>query len=205
MKQFLLNKKSGHAPWTHKISTGFTLVELMVSLTLFTFVVLAAVTSLYSVNDASRKVSAMRGVLDNLNFAMESMSRTIRTSTTIICGGEANPPGVTHNCPFPSGPITSRISVQSTLGVQSTVEYRLNTSTHQVEKRVNEGVGYTAWIAITSTEITVQSLTFFVKGADTTDAYQPSVIIMMRGIATAVTGESTPFAIHTLISQRTNE
>jgi prepilin-type N-terminal cleavage/methylation domain-containing protein len=184
---------------------GFTLVELMVALTLFTFVILAAVSSLYAVNDASRKVSAMRGVLDNLNFAMESMSRTIRTSTDIVCGGETNPVGVTHNCPFPTGPITDRLSVHSTLGIEAQVEYRLNTTTHQVEKRTDEGSGYGEWIAITSTEINIQSLTFFVKGADVTDGDQPSVIIMMRGIATAVTGDSTPFALHTFISQRASE
>jgi len=184
---------------------GFTLVELLVALTLFTFVVLAAVASLYSVNDASRKVTAMRGVLDNLNFAMESMSRTIRTSTTIVCGGTTKPVGATNNCPFPTGPLSNRISVKSTLGVKADVEYRLNTTTHQVEKRVNEGSGYGNWIAITSPEINVQTLNFYVKGADTGDLFQPSVIIMIQGIATANTGDSAPFAVHTLISQRTGE
>ena len=184
---------------------GFTLVELLVALTLFTFVVLAAVTSLYAVNDASRKVNAMRGVLDNLNFAMESMSRTIRTSTEIVCDGTNNPAGVTRNCPFPTGPATSRLSVHSTLGIEAEVEYRLNTTTHQVEKRVDEGSGYTNWIALTAPEINVQSLYFYVDGANPTDASQPSVIIMMQGIATADTGDTTPFALHTFISQRASK
>lgn len=177
----------------------------MVALTLFTFIVIAAVSSLYAVNNASRKVEAMRGVLDNLNFAMESMSRTIRTSTNIVCGGTTNPVGATSNCPFPTGPLSNRISVKSTLGVKADVEYRLNTSTHQIEKRVNEGSGYGDWIAITAPEINVQTLNFYVKGADATDAFQPSVIIMIQGVAIASTGESTPFAVHTMISQRTGE
>jgi len=184
---------------------GFTLVELLVALTLFTFVVLAAVSSLYAVNNASRKVNAMRGVLDNLNFAMESMSRTIRTSDNIICGGTVNPPGVTHNCAFPTGPATSRISMHSTLAGDYDVEYRLNTTAHQVEKRVDEGSGYGNWLALTSPEINVQALYFYVSGADSYDGKQPGVIIMMQGIATASTGDTTPFALHTFISQRATE
>lgn len=197
MKFFSHNKKD--------TQSGFTLVELLVALTLFTFVVLAAVSSLYAVNNASRKVEAMRGVLDNLNFAMESMSRTIRTSDTIICGGDANPLGATHNCPFPTGPLTNRISMHSTLVTSATVEYRLNTTTHQVEKRKNEGSGYSNWIALTAPEINVQSLNFYVSGADSYDSAQPSVIIMIAGIATTSEGETTPFALHTLISQRVAE
>lgn len=68
---------------------GFTLVELMVSLSLFIIVVLALIGSLYTVNDASRRVQAMRTVMDNLNFAMEHMSRNIRTSEAIVCGSQA--------------------------------------------------------------------------------------------------------------------
>ena len=185
--------------------SGFTLVELLVALTLFTFVVLAAVSSLYAVNSASRKVNAMRGVLDNLNFAMESMSRTIRTSDNIICGGTGNPIGVTRNCPFPTGPATSVVSMHSTLTGDALVEYRLNTTTHQVEKRVNEGAGYSNWLALTAPEINVQSLYFYVSGADLNDMKQPSVIIMMQGIATGSTGDTTPFALHTLVSQRATE
>lgn len=191
--------------FSNKKEEGFTLVELLVALTLFTFIVIAAVSSLYAVNNASRKVNAMRGVLDNLNFAMESMSRTIRTSSNIICDGTGAPVGGTHNCPFPSGTPASRLSMESTLGGESEVEYRLNTTTHQIEKRVDEGSGYGNWISITSPEIYVQSLKFYVSGADVYDSAQPSVIIMTQGIATATTGDTTPFALHTFISQRATE
>lgn len=183
--------------------SGFTLIELMVSLTLFVFVVLAAVSSLYAVNEAYRKVSAMRSVLDNLNFAMESMSRTIRTSTNITCNGALNPTGYSKNCPFPSG-LGNRISMNS-LVYGYEVEFRYNTTEKRLEKRVRESSTWSDWLAITAPEIEIQSFNVFVQGSDSTQNIQPSVILLVRGVATAYTGETTTFALHTLISQRSGK
>lgn len=187
----------------NKKDEGFTLVELMVALTLFTFITLAMVSSLYAINNSYRKVVAMRGVLDNLNFAVESMSRTIRTSSDITCDGELATSGA-RNCLFPNNP-KSRISMKSTLGREYDVEYRLNTSTKQIEKRIDEGSGYGDWIAITSPEISVEKLSFFVHNSNTSDEAQPYVIMLVSGVATAYTGETTEFALHTLISQRSGK
>ena len=199
MKNFLKKSLFTAVPSTRQ--GGFTLVELLVALTLFIIVVLAAITSLYAVNNASRKVNAMRGVLDNLNFAMESMSRTIRTGTTIVCGGSGNPAGVTHNCPFPGSTPASSLSLHSTLGREQDIEYRLNTTTHQLEKKIY-GTDGTNWLALTAPEINVQGLYFYVNGADQADLAQPSVMILMQGVATASTGDTAPFTLQTYISQR---
>ncbi len=178
---------------------GFTLVELMVSLALFTIVVLASISALYTVNDASRKVQAMRSTLDNLNFAIESMSRTIRTGSGIVCVG-----GAGNNCPFSTGYYSpkSDLIVQSTLGQNTQVEYRCSGcggSSGQIQKKTGSG----SWVAITSPEINVQSLSFYVSGVGA-DALQPSVIMFVKGVATAG-GTTAPFAVQTYISQRAIE
>ncbi len=190
---------------------GFTLVELMVSLTLFTIVVLAVVGSLYTVNNSSRKVQAMRIVIDNLNFGIESMSRTIRTGNTVACGGETNLPsnGGNPNCPFEAESPSNILYIDSTLGVDQKVEYKLYTDattlTGTIQKRTQElGSSWTNWIAITAPEINVEKLSFYVNGSGTSDAIQPSVMIFIQGIAVA--GEETqPFAIQTYLSQRAIE
>lgn len=201
MKKITNNKILRTYNSKRRTNSGFTLVELLVSLTLFIVIVLAAITSLYAVNNASRKVNAMRGVLDNLNFAMESMSRTIRTGATIICGGSTNPVGASHNCSFPNSTPSSNLSLHSTLGIEYDIEYRLNTSTHQIEKKVY-GTGGTDWLALTAPEINVQGLYFYVNGADVADIDQPSVMVLIQGIATASTGDTAPFTLQTYISQR---
>lgn len=189
---------------------GFTLIELMVALMLFTIVVLAAVSSLYTVNRASRRVEAMRTVLDNLNFAIESMSRTIRTGTDIGGNGVYG-----FDFPFDSGP-AGDIILQSTFGDVGTVRYQRGQNgngTGSIQKRVGNG----PWISLTSPEIDVQTLSFYVEGScppsgiafggagcDNTTVKQPSVAIFITGVATAA-GDTAPFAVQTYVSQRAVE
>lgn len=183
---------------------GFTLVELMVALTLFTIVVLAAVSSLYTVNSASRKVQAMRTVMDNLNFAIESMSRTVRTGTALTCGGAGS---TSVNCPFVSQLGDTQLLVSSTLGADQLVEYAFGY--HQngngaIKKRTQTGGVWSDWISLTAPEIDIEKLTFYVDGASRTDSAQPSVQLFVSGTAATVS-EVAPFAIQTYISQRAGE
>lgn len=200
-------------PQSHTQS-GFTLVELMVSLSLFIIVVLALVGSLYNVNDASRKVQAMRTVMDNLNFAVESMSRTIRTGEDITCSES----GV-DVCPIASignGQTNDYLSVRSTLGENARIEYQWVVDANQhgrVEKRRTElnddGTPIfgttTEFIPITSPEINVEKFSFYVSGVGDNDGEQPNVIINMQGVASAGRDNVAPFSIQTFLSQRAPE
>jgi prepilin-type N-terminal cleavage/methylation domain-containing protein len=201
--------------WYNNKQKGFTLVELMVALTLFVVVVMAAVSSLFSVNNASRKVQAMRSVLDNLNFAMESMSRTIRTGNLVVCGGTKNGAypnaGGTYNCVFGVDAPGEQLLVHSTLGSDQLIEYRWGTNPDnghgQIEKRTQDinGNWPDNWLSLTAPEIDVQKLSFYVDGADTTDTSQPNVILFVQGIAAADADNVSPFAVQTYISQRAIE
>lgn len=181
----------------------------MVALALFTIVVLAAVSSLYTVNSTARKVEAMRSVMDNLNFAIESMSRTIRTGSNVVCGGTAS---VSNTCTF--GPDMSnfsnpgdRISLTSTLGAQTDVEYRLwiVNGRGEIQKRTfQNGAWPDTWIALTAPEIDVQKLSFYVDGTEPGDEIQPNVIIMVQGVATSGV-DAAPFAVQTYVSVRAAE
>lgn len=190
----------------NKNQKGFTLVELMVSLSIFIIVVLAAVGSLYTVNNASRKVQAMRSVLDNLNFAVESLSRTIRTSNSVVCGGSLNDTGY-PNCPFSEQRDSTMLLVDSTIGDRALVEYRLGfypNGNGAIQKRVQESGLWTNWISLTSPEINIEKLLFYVDGASESDSLQTSVAVFIKGSATAG-GSVAPFSIQTYLSQRTTE
>lgn len=190
-----------------KKEAGFTLVELMVSLTIFTVVVLAAVGSLYTVNGASRKVQSMRSVLDNLTFALEAISRTVRTSSAVVCGGSLNISG-DPNCPFSAQAVNTMLLVDSTIGVHQLIEYRLGYPSGQtggaIQKRYQENGIWTNWVSLTAPEIDIDHLYFYVDGASSTDSSQASVIVFAQGTATAG-GTTSPFAIQTYISQRASE
>ncbi|MDB5188744.1 MAG: hypothetical protein JWM92_342 [Candidatus Nomurabacteria bacterium] len=207
MKKFLKQLKD--LSRSSNAQAGFTLVELLVSLTLFTIVVTAAVGSLYTVNQASARVTAMRTVLDNLNFAMESMSRTIRTGSNIVCGGAGALGG--PSCPFGGSSSSggSAISLQSTLGTAQTIQYQWvidnTTQNGEIQKCAIVNGGLINCVAITAPEINIQKMYFFVDGADPADNKQPSVMMIIQGVANAGTQNIAPFAIQTLLSQRAGE
>jgi prepilin-type N-terminal cleavage/methylation domain-containing protein len=65
---------------------GFTLVEMIVSLALFSVVAVIAIGALLKVIDANDKAQSIQSSVTNINFAMESMSRDLRTGTDYLCG-----------------------------------------------------------------------------------------------------------------------
>lgn len=200
--------------YTHKqsLQSGFTLVELLVSLSLFTVIVLAAVGSLYTVNQASVKVNAMRTVLDNLNFATESLSRTIRTGENIVCNG----PGVQiggSSCAMGTTSGSDHLSLDSTIGGNKAIQYRWVKigGKGTIQRCGVNGASLTgtlnsaSCVSLTAPEIDIQRMTFFVDGADANDSKQPGVMILMQGVADAGHGNIAPFAVQTYVSQRAGE
>jgi prepilin-type N-terminal cleavage/methylation domain-containing protein len=196
--------------------SGFTLVELLVSLALFTVIVVAAVGSLYTVNQAAVRVNGMRTVLDNLNFATEAMSRTIRTGQNIVCGGTNNLTGIA-SCPVgnSNGPgkeimLDSTIDVQAD-GTPAKIVYRWRrdsaSGNNEIQKCmvVNGSVIEDNCVSMTAPEINIQRMDFYVNGADAADGQQPGVVMIIQGEAHAGADELAPFSIQTFISQRAAE
>lgn len=62
----------------NKSKRGFTLVEMIVSLGIFAVVALVAVGAFMKIMDANRKALGLKTAINNLNFALESMTREIR-------------------------------------------------------------------------------------------------------------------------------
>jgi prepilin-type N-terminal cleavage/methylation domain-containing protein len=69
---------------------GFTLIEMLVSLALYTIVVTIAVGSLLVLVDSNRRVQGDQSVMTTLTFAMDSMTREIRTGRSYFCSSRSN-------------------------------------------------------------------------------------------------------------------
>lgn len=65
---------------------GFTLIEMIVSLGVFAVVVVVAVGALLSIISTNRQLQAEQSVMTNLAFALDSMTREIRTGYAYFCG-----------------------------------------------------------------------------------------------------------------------
>ena len=173
---------------------GFTLIELMVATSLFVIIMLSAMSALFVLLGESKNSRALRLAMDNVNFAMESMTRSIRMGASYYCAGYSEFVTLREDakeCPD-GGPLLTFLPQ----GAIDRIGYQKD----------NEGVlrrydsGHLDGIPIVSPDVKIDTLKFFVKGSETTDI-QPSVYIIIKGTVT-VKKVSTSFSIQTLASQR---
>ncbi len=68
-----------------KSSPGFTLIEIMVAVSIFAIVAVIAVGALLTANAINQKAQATKIVMDNLNFALDSMIFKMRRSGAYYC------------------------------------------------------------------------------------------------------------------------
>ncbi len=171
---------------------GFTLIELMVSVSIFSLVLLISSGSILSVLDANRKSQSQRAVMDSLNLSLESMTRTIRFGTNYHCGTNL-PLSTPSDCASFAG--SSGFSVTDTVG--RVITYTLTSG--QITRSID---GATPLI-FTSPDVVIQSLTFRVFGSAVfPDLQQPQVILVVKGFVPGKGITSSSFTLETTISQR---
>lgn len=186
---------------------GFTLVELMVATTVFVLIVVSSIGSLLTLLGASKDSRALRFAMDNVNFAMESMTRSIRMGVNYYCVNEVDgttPSDVNsiQNCSS-GGTLVSFVPQSSIAdGSPYRVTYKLSSrgdSTHTLKRCI--GNNESNCVEIISSDIDIKQLKFFVNGASSSDSVQASVYITLKGEIT-VKGKVSSFMLQTLASQR---
>jgi len=70
--------------------SGFTLIEIIVSLGVFSVVITIAVGALLMLVAANDQLQSEQAVMTNLSFALDSMTREIRTGTNYYCDSTSN-------------------------------------------------------------------------------------------------------------------
>lgn len=177
---------------------GFTLIELMVATSLFVVIMLSALSSLFMLLDESKNSRALRLAMDNVNFAMESMTRSIRMGSNYYCGSvELSNLTETQDCPSGGSTVSFVPQSQGSDPVAYRIKYKLENNTLKRYDSVNQD-----GISMISSDVKIESLNFFVKVPNINNMYiQPSVYIIMRGTV-KVKGVPTYFAVQTLASQR---
>ena len=64
---------------------GFTLIEIIVSLGIFSVVAVIAIGALVRVTSANRQAQAIQSGVNNVSFALDAMSREMRVGTNYAC------------------------------------------------------------------------------------------------------------------------
>jgi prepilin-type N-terminal cleavage/methylation domain-containing protein len=69
----------------NKEKKGFTLVEMIVSLFVFSIAALVASGAFLSIISADKKAQSAKTVINNLNYSLESISREVRLGSSYYC------------------------------------------------------------------------------------------------------------------------
>jgi prepilin-type N-terminal cleavage/methylation domain-containing protein len=195
-----------HHAYSHVSPTahqrGFSLIEVLVSLSIFAVVMTIAIGSLLALISSNAKTQNMQSVLTNISFALDSMTREIRVGSDYYCGAESSLPTTgeaTRDCSS-GGPAFAfnEGGVSLTEGTGSKrIGYRLQGGV--LERRLGTG----SWAPVTAPEIKVETLRFTVTGSTRADSTSPSVTLYLQGTTgDAEDGSLASFDIQTTVVQQ---
>lgn len=179
-------------------------MELIVSIALFSTVMLVSVATLLALVDANRKAQALQSVMNNLNIALDSMVRSIRMGSNYHCGGA--PYASPTSCPtgantFAFEPFEGDPDTSADQWV-----YYYDQTTKRLYKSEKGGLEA---LPITAPEVEIEDMTFYVVGTDRgctvtpCDTMQPKVVITLKGTAGSdKVKTTTTFSIQATAVQR---
>lgn len=188
-----------------KLVSGFTLVEMLVATAIFSTVMLIGVGALLTMVDANRKALAINSVMNNLNLALESMSRNIRTGTSYRCGTNIVLNLSYKDCNQGGIFLAFEPSTEDTV-FTDTIIYQFNENNGEgwLERSIDAG---NTFIRITAPEVEIENFKFYVVGSEplsgiNNDTKQPKVTITIGGTVNISERSKTTFNIQTTVSQR---
>lgn len=179
---------------------------------MFSVVMTVALGALLSMSDSDRRAQALKSIVNNLNFALDAMTRNIRTGYNYHCGtsgSDLSTPGP-QNC---TGSGSSYLALRAADG--SRVAYCLYNGAI-MRQQISSGslsvdCSSSNFSPMTSSELTVTNLQFIVIGSCptqggvgcTADSIQPKVTILVTGsIRTSPAAQPVQFSLQTSGTQR---
>ncbi|MBU4536792.1 type II secretion system GspH family protein [Patescibacteria group bacterium] len=179
-----------------KKNDGFTLVEMITAVAIFSMVMVVGMGALLNVLNANKQAQAIQTAVNNLNLAIEMMSREIRTGYDYHCG-ELGDLSITRDC----------LNGENLIAFES-YNGNVNSSNDQIAFKFESGRLYksvdtgVSFLPLTSEELILEDLYFVVVGSAKGDGVQPKVLITAKGYVGNREKGRTSFNLQTTISQR---
>lgn len=198
----------------NKKESGFTIIEVMISVALFTTIIIVGIGALINAGNLHNKSSKVRSILDNLSFVMEDMSRNLRTGDTYMCstGGAGSGPDCSDGDTIIFNNNTAGIAGEKWL--YAFTESSIYSGSFNIIKATSPNLDTFPVMSVDNVvqlnpdEIRLDpSSGFTVVGAETADnldVFQPYVIIRLSGKIIYKNNE-IPFKLETSVSQRFND
>ena len=197
---------------------GFTLVELLVVLGLFSGIATLSLGALFNAQSVNSRLQETQTILDNINLSAQTITRDIRFGSDFYCA-QVLPttsllvPTVRKNCVF--GTTSGSVLIfRASDAVNELDRVAYYVSNGVLYKNVYQYLATTTVLQMTSDDVNIKSLTFNVDGAQTStgindeasavDYKQPLITIFLSGV-TRPAKENTPpaaFDLETVVSPR---
>ncbi|MEK7063498.1 MAG: prepilin-type N-terminal cleavage/methylation domain-containing protein [Patescibacteria group bacterium] len=184
---------------------GFTLIELMVAVSIFAIVMMVGVGALLTMVSVNKRAQGINSVMNNLNAAVEQIARATRVGSAYHCAASPNDfsnISVPADCAVNGGLLFAFEATNgNVLDTNDQVVYRLNGT--QLERSLRSGINGT-WVALTSPEVHITSFKFYVTGSTpltSGDSVQPRLLMIIHGTA-ELQGGPTDFVVQSSVTQR---
>jgi len=168
-----------------QFNKGFTLVEIMVAVSIFAIVATIAVGALLSANAVNQKAQAIKLAMDNLNFAVDSITIRMRQGTNFV-SSQTVVPNDTLTFDSPKG------NPDLTVPKHYTYKWDITDGRGSLQMELS---GKTT--TLTSKELDIKKAFFDVKDSDGVKI----ATIIIEGSALVGHQEQT-FAIETMVTER---
>jgi prepilin-type N-terminal cleavage/methylation domain-containing protein len=186
---------------------GFTLIEMLVSVALFSVVMLIAGATLLSLVYANRKAQALQSVMNNLNITLDDMVRNVRMGSNYRCGSQSEPiPPANGDCtsggtslyftPFGEDPSNRSDDIGYFVGGVCPAGRMCVTE---------EENGVVETVPISAPEVQITNMEFYVIGTEPAvdgGTVQPKVLFTLTGQAGLQANTKTIFQIQATAVQR---
>lgn len=195
---------------------GFTLIELLVSIGLFAMVMTMSAGIILSIVGGNKKAQQINSVSNNLNFALESLVRDLKTGYDYYCLDtlsqvkDRGVDAVGRGCGT-GGPYDTIQFVSTLAGGERVVSYKYARDANNagyLTKRFCSIVGNSIqepcsqYTRVTSPDIDLREVSFYVKASEGGSGDQPGVLIVIRGTTKLERNTASDFHIQTYVSQR---
>lgn len=185
---------------------GFSLIELLVSMAIFTVVLTMAVGGLLVLISSNAKAQNIQEAVSNVQFALDSMAREIRNGSSYYCTDSGSVSdgdySAVQDCDDGNALSVIEGGVNQELGISqsanSRIGWRYNSSAQSVERWDGGG----AWERLTSSKVSITEMYFRVIHTSKSDQRQPMVTIYIKGEVTGINDTGSEFTLQTSLTQR---
>jgi prepilin-type N-terminal cleavage/methylation domain-containing protein len=196
MKYF--NLKNNKGPARTCLRGGFTLVEMMVAIAVFSIVMVTAMSALLNVIDANNKARSLKTAINNVSFALEGISKDMRMGKEYNCSGESDTLNFVGNCTGGGEAIRFKSSKEN----NPYLFYRFveDEGKGRIEACSDQTDTCSEYSAITSPEVDLNRVTFYILNVGEIGK-QPRMLMTVSGEAGTKEKIKTQFDLQTGVSQ----